>query len=190
MDNNQELVAWTDMLIEDGFDNWEIYYLKGMALRNEGQLKKALLELEIALEKSKNQEGPYIARAEIFAELDNESEAIACFARPNLGSEALRTKGDIELQFKRYPDAIETYKKCLEKDGHNQSAWYGKGAAYLGNKEPDKAIECFDTAIGIDPDYVWAWAGKAKAFLLKGDEKKAGQAKAIALELDSDFKFS
>ncbi|MCK5397122.1 MAG: tetratricopeptide repeat protein, partial [Thermoplasmata archaeon] len=190
MGNNQELEAWTDALIAAEMDNWEIYYLKGLALKNQGHPKKALIELETALEKSDNEEEICIARAEIYTELGNETEALACFARPNLSAEALRSKGDTELKFKRYADAIESYKKCLKNNSHNQSAWYGKGMAHLGSKELDDAIECFDTAIGIDSDYVWAWAGKAKAYLLKGDEKKAGQAKAIALELDSDFVFS
>jgi len=187
MDRFGELLNWIDDLLDNGMNNREIHYLRGMALKNMAEPEKALTELKIAEEMAGSDDEPYIAMAEIFAEMGNETDALACLTRPELGARALGIRGDIELRFGHYANAIESYKKCLKEDPRKQSAWYGRGMAHLGIGEPDKAIKCFDTAIGMDPDYVWAWAGKARAYRAMGDEKRARQVEEIVMELDGDF---
>jgi tetratricopeptide (TPR) repeat protein len=182
-----ELLEWLDVLGPSDIAAWERHYLKARAYAGMEQPLKAISELEEA--RKNNPPGEVIIlQAEILAELGKEAEAMACLAVPNPDAAVLKARGEVQLRFRRYNDATESFSKSLGIDSRSLPVWYGKGMAHLGNGEPDEALGCFDMALGLDQDYVWAWAGKVRAYRAKKDEKNAARAEAILSKIDENFR--
>jgi tetratricopeptide (TPR) repeat protein len=179
-----DLFSWLDALSSEGISNWETHYLRARVLVAREEPLKALAELE---QFTGAPISSSILRAEVLAGLGKEAEALAALVVPNPDAAVLKARGEVQLKFKRFKEASESFSKSLEMDPRCISAWYGKGMAHLGNSEPDEAIGCFDTAIGLDDNYVWAWAGKVRAYRAKGDAKNAARSEAMLHRLDSEL---
>jgi tetratricopeptide (TPR) repeat protein len=182
-----ELSAWLDVLSSECVSNWETHYLRARVHVARQEPLKALAELEQFAGKDAPPKSNML-RAEVLASLGKEAESLAALAIPNPDATVLKARGEVQLKFKRYRDAVDSFSRSLEMDPRCISAWHGKGMACLGNGQPDDAIVCFDTAIGLDRDYVWAWAGKVRAYRAKGDAKNAALAEKAMSQIDRDFR--
>ncbi|MGA2361933.1 MAG: sulfatase-like hydrolase/transferase [Candidatus Aminicenantales bacterium] len=69
--------------------------------------------------------------------------------------------------------AMDYFKRAIESDPRDASAYNGLGAAYLMLGNVDAAISCWGQAIEIDPGHRFALYNLGTAYLDKGDKAKA-----------------
>ncbi|HMR93764.1 MAG TPA: tetratricopeptide repeat protein, partial [Chitinophagaceae bacterium] len=63
---------------------------------------------------------------------------------------AYKQKGEIYQNMKNYPQAIEAYKKCVEKDAYNEGACYNLGYIYNATEDFSNALYWLRKAISIE----------------------------------------
>jgi tetratricopeptide (TPR) repeat protein len=182
----EALGEWADKLQAEGLVNWELHYLKGMALKEMGQNQRALVALKTASE-STDDEGVCVALASLLQGMGRSDEALTCFARPDLSVNALVTKASIEAEAGHNADALETLGKALAKEPRSAVAWYKKGLIHTELNQIKLAVTALDCALGIDPEYIWAWTALGRLNLKLGRRKRALQCAQAALDLDENF---
>jgi tetratricopeptide (TPR) repeat protein len=67
-----------------------------------------------------------------------------------------------QLDFSKYTDSVEIFKKKLETDPRNISLLFGLANAYAATVQNDKALLCYDRIIAADP-------GNHRAYFEKGN---------------------
>lgn len=73
----------------------------------------------------------------------------------------------------QYDRAIADATEAIKLDGKNASAYWVRGAAYLGRGDYDQAIADLTRSVGIDPKYTAAYSWRAAAWKAKGDDDRA-----------------
>lgn len=68
--------------------------------------------------------------------------------------------GEIRLQQKKYPEAIQQFRTAVRLSPENNDYWYGLGAAYKGAKQYEEADSAFNTILNRDPFNIEALLGK------------------------------
>jgi len=116
------------------YGNDTAWYGKGHALHNLGRHEKAIACYNKALEINPKNEGAWLSKGSVSADL-----------------------------LSRYEDAITYYDKALEINPRLKEALYNKGIALDNLGMPRKAITCFDKALEINPKDEWAWYDKGVA---------------------------
>src|SRR5579864_3158456 len=89
--------------------------------------------------------------ASLFEAAKQPGEAIAIYQQFPENTAAQERLGELLIETKRYPEAIDRLVKVVQKDptAANNLAL---GQAYLLNKEPEKAIPLLERAVAIDPN--------------------------------------
>lgn len=83
----------------------------------------------------------------------------------------------------QYTEAIESFKKTIEKFPGSVEAYYNLGLSYLRNGDIDKAILSFEKAIELKPDSVEAHLALGECYFNKGESKEAMDSFSDALEI-------
>ncbi len=79
------------------------------------------------------------------------AEAIAIYQQFPENTAAQARLGELQIETKRYPEAIERLVKVNEKDPTPTNN-LALAQAYLLNKEPEKALPLLDRAVAVDPN--------------------------------------
>ncbi len=96
----------------------------------------------------------YLSAAESYYELGKYKEAIDCLdkfstSEPVLEANALTLKGDCYVNTKKYDDALDCYKKAINKADDNGQivprVLLKEANIYDAQKKYDKALECYET---------------------------------------------
>jgi tetratricopeptide (TPR) repeat protein len=110
--------------------------------------------------------------ASLFEAGKQPGEAIAIYQQFPENTAAQERLGELLIETKRYPDAIDRLVKVVQKDPTPANN-LALAQAYLLNKEPEKAIPLLDKAVAIDP-------GNYDLHMIYGrtlrDQKKLGAA--------------
>lgn len=61
--------------------------------------------------------------------------------------------GNIFMDTKRFPEAIENYTKALELDPNNVNVRIDLGTCYRSNGRPDRALEEYTKGLKVDPNH-------------------------------------
>ena len=120
-----------------------LYYLKGLALKEQNKLTDAIIEFKKTL---------YL-----------KSDFI----------EASYEEGNIHRTCERYDDAISSYNKSLEMDPTNPKILNNIGMCYLSTENFQLAIQYFEKAIKFDPSYLLAYNNLGSVFAKLGETEKA-----------------
>lgn len=86
----------------------------------------------------------------------------------------------------RYPEAIEVFKRLIEKFPKNPAAFAYLGVAYLRNKDCDLAIASLVRAIDLKPDMAHAYLALGESYLMKNDLDKAVESIERALKIQPE----
>jgi tetratricopeptide (TPR) repeat protein len=89
--------------------------------------------------------------ASLFEAGKQPAEAIAIYQQFPENTAAQARLGELLIETKRYPEAIERLLKVIQKDPTPANN-LALAQAYLLNKEPDKAIPLLEKAVSIDPE--------------------------------------
>src|SRR5260370_18267584 len=110
--------------------------------------------------------------ASLFEAGKQPAEAIAIYQQFPENTAAQERLGELLIETKRYPDAIERLVKVVQKDPTPANN-LALAQAYLLNKEPDKAVPLLEKAVAVDP-------GNYDLHMIYGrtlrDQKKLGAA--------------
>jgi len=87
----------------------------------------------------------------------------------------------------KYDEAIERFKKVIDKFPSNCEGYFNLGLNYLKKKEVDAAITALEKAAEINPQSVESYFALGEAYFAKGESEKALQSfsRAIALNPES-----
>lgn len=86
----------------------------------------------------------------------------------------------------QYIEAIESFKKAMEKIPDSVEIYYNLGLSYLRNGDIDEAILSFEKAIELKPDSVVVHLAQGECYFVKGENEKAMESFSRALELQPD----
>jgi len=83
----------------------------------------------------------------------------------------------------KYDEAIERFKKVVEKYPSNYEGYFNLGLSYLRKKEVDPAVAALEKAVEINPQSVESFFALGECYFVKGESEKALQnfSRAIAL---------
>jgi Flp pilus assembly protein TadD len=83
----------------------------------------------------------------------------------------------------QYAEAIESFKKAIEKNPDSVEIYYNLGLSYLRNGDIDEAILSFEKAIELKPDSVVVHLAQGECYFNKGEDEKAMNSFSRALEI-------
>ena len=150
-------VAVVDKAIARFPDNPEAYALRGRALRDLGQMDRALNDLARALELS-----------------------------PRL-AEAYTVRGELHHRAGDTQKSVEDYTRAIELRAQAPTEHYNRGNALMDMQRFDEAIADYDAAITLRPDFAAAHHNRAMAYQRKGDAKRALAEFTRTIEVDPSF---
>lgn len=83
----------------------------------------------------------------------------------------------------RYKNAIESFKKSIEKFPDNVDIQYNLGLSYLRNGNIDEAINQFNKAIELNPEVIEFYLALGECYFKKGEREKALETFSRAMEI-------
>ena len=86
----------------------------------------------------------------------------------------------------KYDQAIESFKKVIEKFPSNPDVYYNLGLSYLRSRDINQAITAFEKVIEINPEAIEVYFALGECYFTKEDNEKALAAFSQALELQPD----
>lgn len=86
----------------------------------------------------------------------------------------------------RYDEAIESFKRVIEKFPDNYEGYNNLGLSYLKNNNLDQAVDTLEKAIGLKPDSPSVYFALGESYFAKGESEKAIRSFSEAIELDPD----
>jgi tetratricopeptide (TPR) repeat protein len=153
------------------------FALRGRAWREEGELERALKDLNTAVRLDPKNATWLANRGMVHDELDESSRALDDYddaiklepreAQHYLGR-ALVHKHD-----KHFDDAIDDYTAALRLEPKSVDAYYNRGNAYKAKRNYEEAIRDYTEAIRLDPEAPDAYFNRANARKAKRDYKGA-----------------
>ncbi|MFF9123533.1 tetratricopeptide repeat protein [Streptomyces sp. NPDC014889] len=82
-------------------------------------------------------------------------------ARKAQEAATLLQAGSLQVQYRDYGGATQTFRRVLELDPHNKVAWYDLGVVAQQEGRAGDARKAYDEALKIDPKYASALYNKA-----------------------------
>ena len=97
------------------------------------------------------------------------------------------TAGSDQFRAGRLDEAIDRFKKVIDKYPSNYEGYYNLGLSYLKKGEIDPAVTALQKAAEINPQSVESFFALGEAYFAKGESEKALESfsRAIALNPDS-----
>jgi tetratricopeptide (TPR) repeat protein len=140
--------------------------------RRSGDRKKALVEIKEVLKLKRDNE-TLLLYAKLLADEGKEKEAENAIedirATDPENIEALMLLGKIQVQRKKYDDAIETYKEVIYIDGSYAPAICARADVYMMQSKPQWAQKFYERALRANPKHARAELGLAKIAKLRKD---------------------
>lgn len=153
--------------------------LKAEALNASGNTSQALALLEAMDKEKKDDFSVYALQAKIMESLqqfDNlyQVNKNQIMASPPEQLASLLTKHLLFTELtENYMDAIEFYRKVIDKHPFSKEAWFNQGLAFKAVQTYDEAIDAFEFCIAIDTKNKYAYLECAECFELKGQPIQA-----------------
>jgi len=96
------------------------------------------------------------------------------------------TEGSDLFRAGKYDQAIESFKRVVEKYPSNYEGYYNLGLSYMKKKETDSAITALEKAAELNPQSLEVVFALGESYFVKGDIEKALQSFSRAVELKPD----
>ena len=86
----------------------------------------------------------------------------------------------------KYDEAVERFKKVVEKYPSNYEGYFNLGLSYLMKKEADSAVAALEKAVEINPQSVESLFALGQGYYAKGESEKALESFTRAIELNPE----
>ena len=156
-------------------------------IRN-NEFKKAVAELNKAIEISPKHASAYNIRGVAYIKLEDYPKAIADFSQAiSLNPKydyAYCNRGHAYADLQDYPKAIADYSQAISLNPKYDDAYYNRGNAYANLQDYQKAIADYSQAIALNPQYIKAYNNRGVAYKAIGEVDKANADFAKAKDLE------
>ncbi|MBN1222646.1 MAG: tetratricopeptide repeat protein [Candidatus Aminicenantes bacterium] len=105
---------------------------------------------------------------------------------PKLEDDKNLNKGIDLFSQGKYDEAIETFKKVIEKFPDSIEGYYNLGLSYLRKGDIDQAIASFETAAELNPKALPIFLALGESYFGKGENEKAEENYLKAIEIDPE----
>lgn len=143
--------------------DYEDFYYSGVTALNEGDLDRAINDLNEAIDREPSYTDAYLARGKAFLKLKQKRDAHDNFLRA----------AEILVFRKNYNHAITAYNNALKANSKSVPALLGRGQTYLSQGQEIAAVADFETAKKYDKRNFAAYFGIGEARFKQGNYKKA-----------------
>jgi len=93
------------------------------------------------------------------------------------------TEGSELFSQEKYDEAIESFKRVVEKYPSNYEGYYNLGLSYMKKKEMDPAIAALEKAAELNPQSLDTVFALGESYFIKGEIEKAIQSFSRAIDL-------
>lgn len=171
--------------------NPKAYFMRGMALKENGDTARAIADLQTASEQDPQNVDTYIQLGLLFSAKKNKL-AIDYFNNAlNIDPKNIEAKYAKAMFFQEtgeYNKAIETYSNIAKENPSYKFAYYNLGYIHLVYlKVYNVAIDYFTQAIKADPAYFEAYYNRGYSFEMRGDITNARADYKKALEIKTNY---
>jgi tetratricopeptide (TPR) repeat protein len=142
-----------------------------------GNLDAALADFTQAIALGPDFPGPYLLRANAFADKGEFDKAFADF------SEAIRLdpeysggwfdRGNLHLRRGNLDEALADYTRVLDLESDHAAAYFQRGNVHAQRGKWDAAVADFDAALSLNPDDVAALTNRGNAYASLGNPQRA-----------------
>ena len=173
----EEILSKVERLIELFPKEALLFNIRGLAMRNVGDLEAAIVSYKHAISLQPDYAEPYLNMGYALSNKGDLDEAIDSFkhairikpdyaeAYLNMGN-VLRSKGDME-------SAIECSQKAIMLQPDLAEAYVNMGISLEKKGAPEAAVKSYKQAINIDPNYKQAYYNLGNVLTDRGDLKSA-----------------
>lgn len=168
----------------------------GTVLKDRGLLDHALAAFENAIKLEPNYAEAFYNRATVLQQRGNPEQALAAYGHAielggdhtdGITNDAMNNAGIVLQELGRAGDAIELYRRLLERIPAHADACNNMGAALLAEGRPEEARAAFEQALSHKPDFPEAFYNLGNAWRELGDLTAAIAAYRNALRLRPDY---
>lgn len=188
----EEAVYACDQALELDENNQEACYCKGLCYYYQDNYEQAVHCFDQAIEKDGLYEQAYYYKALCLSEDEKREEALIEIEKAiQLDSEHVdrshKLKGSILFNLERYWEAVEAFKKAIEKNPTCASYYYNVGYTLNDRlEEYEQSLSYFDKSIELDPSVIGAYICKSHSYYNLSEYEKCIEQCDIALELDPE----
>jgi F-type H+-transporting ATPase subunit a len=176
---------------ESKSNRFAAYLIRSEAYRAGGDLDRAIVDVEHALQLDPKSAQAYAVRAALFYDKGAHERAVAGYTQalalqPRFVP-ALLGRADAFRDRKQWDPAIADYGRVLDIDPAQIQAYLGRSDAYLAKGEVDRALSDITEAIGRAPESAELHWKRGTLFRSKGELDKALREFSDAIELNPKF---
>lgn len=155
------------------------YFLRGWAMKEQGDTAKAVADYRKAVELNGDYEQAYEELGMLYA-IKGDGLAVEYLKSTlNINPKNIQAMYALALFYQEneaFQQALDTYKQILDIKPDHADALHNVGYInYEFKQDYDIAIECFTSAIKADSTFWQAYANRAKAYEKKGETAKAAE---------------
>lgn len=155
------------------------YFLRGWAMKEQGDTAKAVADYRKAVELKGDYEQAYEELGMLYA-IKGDGLAVEYLKSTlNINPKNIQAMYALALFYQEneaFQQALDTYKQILDIKPDHADALHNVGYInYEFKQDYDIAIECFTSAIKADSTFWQAYANRAKAYEKKGETAKAAE---------------
>lgn len=174
-------------VIAEDKTNPDWYLERAKCYQAMGETKKAVPDLNSALELDPQFAEALVARASALQKLGDFGKAIADLSTlisvDPKNAEYHQRKGLLLAEGKQYDEALESFDKALVLNPKDVQSATGKAQVFRAKTNLEQALKSADAAIAINPNYSSALFEKGMILIEKGELAKAGSVIANATNL-------
>lgn len=160
---------------------------RGVAYLTQGDLEKALADLNQALALDPKSARALSARGEVYLKQGEPERALAeldaALQLDGKSADAWTVRGQANAARLSYSAAVTDFSNALQLDGERVAAYAGRGKAYAELGQRDRAITDYTEAIKRAPD-VDLYVGRAEAYYFQKDMANARRDLTAAAKLE------
>lgn len=167
----------------------EKLFQAGVDAMESGDLNKAIVFFERAVEADGNYARAYNAMGVAYFEQDNWDKSIEVFnkaiALDSTSYKPFFNRGNALLEKKEYREAVVDYNFANRLDPSQTDVYYNRGLALLGMESYEDALFDFELALQANPNQAIVYFNKAKAQLGNNDPLGAMSSLTEVINLDN-----
>ena len=174
--------------------NEEVYIQKATILSKNGNHKKAIKNLEIAVLHASDKVDIWSMMGMEYLYLDDFEKARQNFVKCiDVDHEDYSSLYNVVYCFdmqKHHEKAVVFLNAFLDRSPYSEVAWHQLGRQYYVLKRFKEALTCFDYAVLIDESFIGGYLEKAKTLEKLGEYEEAIENYMLTLELDDPTAFA